>query len=164
MEQIFLISIMRRKNNMERVDLALETFKDGFNCAQSVLFAFAEDFGLDRKIALRIAGAFGGGIGRMGNICGAVSGSFMVIGLKHSKLSAEDNVEREKGYKLVRLFVEIFKEKNGSIICKDLLGYDMSIPEEFKIIKEKNLTGILCPKFVRSAVEILSEILKKENV
>ena len=146
---------------MKRVEKALDIFNKGFNCAQSVLYAFSEDFGLNGNMALRIGGAFGSGIARMGNICGAVNGAFMVIGLKHAKLSPDDNKEKERAYKLARIFFEKFISRHSSIICKELLGYDMSKPEEFKIINERNLTSLLCPEFVQSAVEILEEILNK---
>jgi C_GCAxxG_C_C family probable redox protein len=144
---------------MSKVNDADTCFKEGFACSQSVLSAFAAEFGLNREKALRVAGAFGGGMGRMGKTCGAVTGAFMVIGLKYAKLRPEDNQTREKAYELVKEFVKRFQERNGSIECRKLLGHDISTPEGYKIIYEKGLTKELCPSFVQDAVEILEQIL-----
>jgi C_GCAxxG_C_C family probable redox protein len=115
--------------------------------------------GLDREHALRVAGAFGGGMARMGETCGAVTGAFMVIGLKYGKTKAEDDTARDRTYELVDEFVTRFKDRHGSIICKELLGYDLSNPQEREAAKEKGLFDTLCPQLVRHATEILEEIL-----
>ncbi len=144
---------------MNRVENAVSCFKEGFSCSQAVLSAFAHQFGLDRETALKVAGAFGGGMGRMGETCGAVTGAFMVIGLKYGKTRAEDEQTKEKAYSLVKEFVEKFKSRNGSIVCRELLGCDLSTPEGAQIAKEKNLTTTVCPKFVQDAAEIIEQIL-----
>jgi C_GCAxxG_C_C family probable redox protein len=95
----------------------------------------------------------------MGETCGAVTGAFMVIGLKYGKARAEDDGARDKTYELVGEFVARFKDRHGSIICKELLGYDLSNPLEGEAAKEKGLFDTLCPQFVRNATEILEEIL-----
>lgn len=145
---------------MSRAELAVSIFKEGFNCSQAILSAYAEQLGLDREMSLKISGAFGGGMGRMGEICGAVTGAFMVIGLKYAKTRAEDEEKKEKTYRLVKEFVSRFKNRNGSIVCRELLGFDISTPEGMKQIKERNLFSVLCPKFVQDSAEILEEILK----
>ena len=89
---------------------------------------------------------------RMGEQCGAVTGAFMVIGLKYGKTKAKDDGARDKTYGLAREFVARFQSRHGSIICKELLGYDLSNPKE-------GLFVTLCPHFVRTAAEILEEIL-----
>ena len=142
---------------MSKVKSAVSCFKEGFSCSQALLSTYGTDFGLDRETALKVAGAFGGGMGRMGEVCGAVTGAFMVIGLKHGMVKAEDNEAKGKTYELVREFVSKFKSRNGSIICRELLGYDLSIPEEMEQVKEKGLVNTLCPKFVRDAAEIIEE-------
>jgi C_GCAxxG_C_C family probable redox protein len=124
-----------------------------------VLSSFGEELGLDRERALRVAGAFGGGIARMGETCGAVTGALMVIGLKYGKTKAKDEGARDKTYELVGEFVARFKDRHGSIVCKELLGCDLSNPEGLKIASEKGLFDTLCPQFVRDATEILEEIL-----
>ena len=124
-----------------------------------MLSSFGEEFGLNRDLALRVAGAFGGGMARMGEQCGAVTGAFMVIGLKNGNTRAEDNGARDRTYELVGEFVARFKDRHSSIVCKELLGYDLSNPQEGKMAKEKGLFDTLCPQFVRDATEILEEIL-----
>lgn len=143
----------------EMVNQALARFQEGFHCSQSVFSVFAEKHGLDRETALRISGAFGGGMARMGSVCGAVTGAFLVIGLKYGKSQVGDDEARKKTYKLVREFVEKFKAANGSTICKELLGFDLSVPEEARAAKEKGLFKTFCPRLVKNAVEILEEIL-----
>jgi C_GCAxxG_C_C family probable redox protein len=145
---------------MNRVEIAVSCFEEGFNCAQAIFSTYGEKMGLDREISLRVSGAFGGGMGRMGEICGAVSGALMVIGLKYGKTKAEDEETKEKCYSLVREFVSKFKERNGSILCRELLGYDINTPEGLELIKKENLFSTRCPKFVRDSAEIIEQILE----
>jgi C_GCAxxG_C_C family probable redox protein len=98
-------------------------------------------------------------MGRMGATCGAVTGAFMAIGLKYGKAKAKDDAARDKTYELVREFVNRFQARHGSIICKELLGYDLSNPQEGEAAKEKGLFDTRCPQFVRDATEMLEEIL-----
>lgn len=144
---------------MDKADRAVSSFKEGFNCSQSVLSTYSKLFGLNHEVALKIAQAFGGGMSRMGQTCGAVTGAFMVIGLKHGKVKAEDEEAKEKSYKIVREFVKRFKSLHGSIMCKDLLGYDLDNPEERRQAEEKQICEIRCPEFVKNAVEILEKLL-----
>jgi len=144
---------------MNKADLAVSCFKEGFSCSQAVFSTYSALFGLNREIALKIAGAFGGGMGRMGETCGAVTGAFMVIGLKYGKTQAKDNQAREKTYELVREFVKRFKARHGSILCRELLGYDISTPQGLKLAREKQRFATVCPQFIRDAVEIVEEIL-----
>ncbi|MGA1821945.1 MAG: C-GCAxxG-C-C family protein [Thermoplasmatota archaeon] len=139
---------------------AVDLFNRGFSCSQAVLSTYGEDFGLDRGTAMRIAGAFGGGMDQRGETCGAVTGALMIIGLKHGSLGPEDPESKERTYDLSRDFIRSFEEMNGSIMCRDLLGYDLAIPDEKRIIREKGLTKTLCPGFVKDAAEILEELLK----
>lgn len=141
------------------VDDAAATFKAGYSCSQAVLSAFAEKYGLDKETALRVSGAFGGGVSGRGDACGAVTGALMVIGLKYGKVKADDEATKQKTYALANEFMAQFKARNGSIVCRDLLGYDMGTPEGKKLIAEKKLTSTLCPKYVRDAIEILQDIL-----
>ncbi len=140
--------------------MAVSSFKEGFNCAQAILSTYGEQLGLNREISLKVSGAFGGGMGRMGEVCGAVTGAFMVIGLKYGKTKAEDEEAKEKCYSLVREFVCKFKERNGSILCRELLGYDINTPEGLELIKRENLFSTRCPKFVQDSAEIIEQILK----
>jgi len=144
---------------MSIADKATACFDEGFNCSQAVVSAFAPQLGLDRVMALKVAGAFGGGMGRMGDTCGAVTGALMVIGLKYGQTNAEDKAAKERSYELVRQFAERFKARNrGCLTCRELLGADISTPEGMKQIKERQATTA-CPKFVRDAAEIVEQLL-----
>ena len=138
---------------------AVAMFAEGFNCAQAVLTCCGTRFGISRDLALRIAGPFGGGMGRTGNVCGAVTGAFMVIGLKHTKTDPKDEQAKKIGHDLVREFIKRFEAGHGSIVCRQLLGYDLSAAEGLQKAKDQGLFKTLCPKFVRAAAEILEEIL-----
>ena len=144
---------------MTKVEDAVMAFIEGFSCSQAVLSAYAPDYGLDREHALKLASPFGGGMAQMGETCGAVTGAFMVIGLKYGMTDPDKKEDKEKTYAVVDEFVKSFTEKHGSLKCKDILGYDLSTEEGRTTVSEKGLTGTLCPDFVRNAVEILEEIL-----
>lgn len=144
---------------MSRVEKAVACFKEGFHCSQAVFSTYSAQFGLDRETALKVSEAFGGGMARMGETCGAVTGAFMVIGLKHSSAKAGDKEAVQKVNDLVREFVDEFKSRNGTIICKKLLECDISTPEGMKTFQEKKLRSTLCPKFIQDAAEILEQIL-----
>ena len=144
-------------NNPER---AVELFKEGYSCSQAVLAAFSEQFDLKKEMALRIAGAFGGGMGRMGETCGAVTGAIMVLGLKFGCVVAGDLNSRENAYAAVREFVHRFKGRNVSTLCRELLDCDISTPEGIKRAKEEGLIKKTCPKLVRDAAEILDQLIE----
>ncbi|TKY91488.1 MAG: C_GCAxxG_C_C family protein [Candidatus Methanomarinus sp.] len=145
---------------MNKIECAVSCFKEGFSCSQALLSTYGPQFDLNREMALRVSGAFGGGIGHMGETCGAVTGVIMVIGLKYGKTRAEDEQIEEKAYSLIQEFVDKFNSRNGSIICRELLGYDISTPEGMKLAKEKNLFITICPKLVQDAAEIIEQILE----
>jgi C_GCAxxG_C_C family probable redox protein len=140
-------------------DKAEAIFLEGFNCAQSVLASCGEPLGLDRRTALCMGEAFGGGMGRMGLTCGAVTGAFMAIGLKYAKLSPDDRRSREKSVGLVRRFRRAFEARHGSIACRDLLGCDISTPEGYQQATDRRLFREVCPKLVRDAAEIIGQLL-----
>ena len=139
---------------MNKSEIAQALFKEGFNCSQSLLAAYGTDLGIERDIALKIAGAFGGGIGRMDETCGVVTGAFMIIGLKYGAISAKDKTAKTKTYEVSKTFVSSFEALNNSVRCRDLLGFDLSSkPDSGKIISKQ------CPKYVSDAVSIIEEIL-----
>lgn len=143
---------------MTKKEKALSLFSNNFNCSQAVFTAFAPDFGIDEKLALMLATSFGGGA-RNGEICGAVSGALLVIGLKYGHWDSTDNEQKSRAYEISVDFTKRFKEANSSIVCRDLLGYDLTVPEDKVFIKEKNLFKTVCPEMVESAVEILEKVL-----
>ncbi len=143
----------------DRVQIAVDTFKQGFSCSQAVLSAFSDAFNLDRNLALKISQPFGGGIAHRGEICGAVSGALLVIGLKWGRTHPEDTPARERTYESVTRFIQKFENIHGSIICKELLGYDLGSEEEYKKAETEGLFETLCPKFVQHAADILTEMI-----
>lgn len=144
---------------MDRTDTAVATFSEGFSCSQAVLLAFSEELGLDRATALKISTAFGGGMSSLALTCGAVTGALMVIGLKNGRAEAADAAAKEKTYEISREFVRRFTERHGSIVCRGLLGVDISTPEGKKRVSEQGLFSTLCPLFVADAVDSLEEII-----
>lgn len=142
-----------------KTEAAVQCFNKGFNCAQAVFTAYCEELGLDTETALKISGAFGGGMGHIGEVCGAVSGAFMVIGLKYGKSKADDNDAKEKTYALVQEFTKRFKGDYGSVRCKDLIEYDISIKEEMLKARDSGVFNTICPALVKRAVEIVGDII-----
>jgi C_GCAxxG_C_C family probable redox protein len=150
---------MLRSNTMNRAESAAQNITTHrMNCSQSVLTAFCEELGLNLPLARKVALGFGGGMGRMGKTCGAVTGAYMVIGLKQNITSENGPQVKDKVNRLIQEFNKEFTAKNGSITCKDLLGCDLSTPEGSTQAKEKGLFSTLCPRFVKSAVEILETL------
>ncbi len=142
---------------MTKSEKALELFARGFNCSQAVLTAFAPDFELDEKLALMLGTQFGGGA-RNGEMCGAVSGALMVLGLKYGHYESDNSEQKSRAYAIAVEYTKRFKELNGSIVCRDLLGYDLTNADDMACIKEKNLFGSICPEMIKSAVEVLESI------
>ena len=136
---------------------ALELYSNGYNCAQAVFGAFCEGNGLDANVALRLASGFGGGV-RCGEICGAVSGAIMVIGLKCGFCVERDFAQKKYCNKKTYEFMEKFKAANGSRLCRDLLGVDIRRPEDHNAPKARQAHETVCPKLVASAVEILERM------
>ena len=147
-----------REMRMNRKETALETFGKGFNCCQSVLSAFGEEGQIDRTTALKIAAGFGGGL-RKGEVCGAVSGGVMVLGLHHGHFEEGDVVRKEKVNARTVAFIDSFEQRNGSCICKKLLGYDISVQSEHDEAAAKGVFGTVCPKMIGDAVELLEGML-----
>ncbi len=126
-----------------------------FNCAQTVFSLFANDLGIDEKTALKIASGFGGGMG-CAETCGAVTGSYMVIGLKHGHTTPDPEEKAQTKLK-IKEFNDKFKQKHGSLICKKLTGHDISTPEGAFAAEEEGVFQTLCPKFIKTACTILEE-------
>ena len=124
-----------------------------------MLSTYGPRFGLDRENALKVAGAFGSGMG-MGETCGAVSGALMVIGLKHAKVKGSSIFSREQTHDIAAEFITRFKARNKTVVCRELLGCDVSTREGLKTAKKERHFKKRCPKFVQDAAEILEEMLK----
>lgn len=105
----------------DRVQRAVELFKSGFNCSQSVFVAFAGEFGMDEETALKVSAGLGGGVGRAREVCGAVSGAAMLVGFKYGATDADDAEAKARCYQVVQQIIAEFKENNPSIVCRELL-------------------------------------------
>jgi len=134
---------------------AADYFSRDYNCAQSVLLAMQEYYGIGRsRLVPRIATAFGGGIGRRGSLCGALTGAIMAIGLKHGT-NKTVLIEKEKAYEIALKFYDQFAKECGSPFCRELIGYDLTSPEELEKMRKSNVRDEKCCGFVKKAVEIL---------
>jgi len=144
---------------MNRRERAEATFKEGFSCSQAVLAAFSDEFDISQETALRISQGFGGGMAKMAETCGALTGAFMVIGLKHGRTRAEDDAAKEKTYALCHELVRRFRARYGTLRCRELLGCNIGTPEGAKIARDEKLHDDLCSELVVSAAEILEDLL-----
>lgn len=143
-----------------KLQKARELFKNGYNCAQSVFCAFAPELGIDFETALKLSSSFGGGMGRLREVCGAVSAMFMIAGLKYGYTSNTDDKAKERHYALIQSLAKEFEKRNGSIICRDLLGLDVKhdVPTPQKRT-EKYYATRPCENLVASASEIIETFL-----
>lgn len=138
---------------------AAALFDKGFNCAESVLMAVSNSLGIESDILPKIATPFGGGIGRRGSVCGAVSGGVMAIGLAYGRMGVND--DKEKAYELALRFYERFEKEFGSVLCYDLIECDLRTPEGKKKAKDLRVHEEKCSRFVAGAVEIVTELMKE---
>lgn len=151
---------------MNKKEIARDLFLQGYNCSQSVFCAFAEDYGIDRELALRLSASFGGGIGRLRETCGAMCGAAMVLGLEKGQVNPDDNAAKQENYKAVQELARRFAEMNGSIKCAELLKLRKdapitNVPDERTAEYYKQRP---CLRMVESAVEILEEMLKANSL
>jgi C_GCAxxG_C_C family probable redox protein len=154
---------MKEKNGhterKSRGDAAVALMEAGGNCAQAVLTAFAGAAGLDRVAALKIASGFGAGLARRQEVCGAVTGAVMVIGMIHGQERPDDLAAKEKAYALTRELCERFRAEFGSCLCRELLQVDLLTDAGQQQYRERNLGERVCHPCVRGAVRILDAIL-----
>lgn len=143
-----------------RAEKAINCFSNGFNCAQAVLTAFSDDFLCPKKVALQISGAFGSGMGQLGETCGAVTGALMVLGLKYGKYKQDDTTSKDRTYANVKRFNDAFIYSFGSIKCSELIEYNLSKPEELTKAREAGVFQCICPKLIERAVNILESLVK----
>lgn len=148
-----------------RRERAVSLFKEGYNCSQAVFAAYSDIYGIDEKTALKLSSSFGAGMGRMREVCGTVSGMFMVAGLETGAVEGKDIQGKKHNYDVVQKMAEEFKKLNGSIICKELLGLTNSnnqntIPQERT---EEYYKKRPCPELVAIAADIIEEVLLKDR-
>jgi C_GCAxxG_C_C family probable redox protein len=138
---------------------AMERFQQKYSCSQCVLTAFAPQFDLPDKTALLLAGPFGGGVARTGQICGAVSGALMALSLKYGYATPDG---KEKSYAIMREFMQRFKDVHEALECNTLLGHDISTEEGAQAARESGAFARVCPQVVGSAVEIVESMLRED--
>lgn len=145
--------------------LAMNFFKQGYNCSQAVLLAFAEECGLDTNTAAAISSSFGGGMGRLREVCGSVSGMFMVAGILYGYTDPQDAEGKKAHYARIQELAEAFRKENGSIVCRELLGLTVKtqppVPEERT---EQYYKKRPCAELVGCSARILGEYLKEHPV
>lgn len=141
-----------------RPEHAKQRFLESMNCSQAVLETYAPGFGLSVENARKVAAAFAGGMG-MGSECGAVTGAFMVIGMKYGKTRDGDSSADNETFKRLAEFVKEFKARHDHIECSALLETDMGTPEGVKEAAGRGYFTDRCPVFVKTAAQILEKIL-----
>ncbi len=143
----------------KKADLVNERFPLQMNCSQTVFSLFANDLGLDEKTALKIASGFGGGMA-CAETCGAVTGSYMVIGMKHGHFTSNPD-EKAKTKLMIKRFNEEFKKEHSTLICKELTGFDISTPEGAFEAQQEGVFLHKCPLFIKTACSILEKKLNR---
>ncbi|MCH5273776.1 MAG: C_GCAxxG_C_C family protein [Lachnospiraceae bacterium] len=145
---------------MTHIDKAKTLFEQKFHCSQAVLAAFADELGITEKQALKLGACFGSGM-RKGEVCGACTGALMVLGLKYGQSEAEDLESRQKTNDVTSEFLEMFRDENGSYLCKELLGCDLGTAEGIEFARTHNLFTEFCPAMVISAVKIAEHLMNR---
>lgn len=141
-------------------EIAEAKFMEGYNCAQSVLFSFCDELRLDVESALKLSCGFGGGMGRMGEVCGAVSGGVLVLGLKFGRGKNDTRVETDVTYAKIREFMNRFAAKHGTCTCRELLsGCDLATPDGQTYFKENECFNLICRPCVRDAAAMVKDII-----
>ncbi len=147
---------------MKKYEKAAEYMKNGFNCAQSIIKAYAQEVGMNDEDAVKMASALGGGMGRNGHICGAVSGAALIIGMKFGSTDPANFPAKEKAYDKTNELLERFAAENKSVLCKELIPYDMKNPADLKKAREAGVFAKQCPLYVLSSGKILESIISYE--
>ena len=147
---------------MDNVSKAVELFEHRFMCSQAVFAAFAEQFGITEKQALQIGACFGGGMSNA-EVCGACTGALMVLGMKYGQFDENDLESRSAESAKASEFLEEFKKRKGSYICREILGCDISTDEGKSYARSNGLYGKYCTEMVRTAAEIVAGMLVEEK-
>ena len=140
--------------------LAAKYFEQGYSCSQALLCAFSGLTGLDGETAFKLASPFGGGIARQGETCGAVSGALLVLGLKFGPKAGESN---DAVYSMAQEFIQRFQEQHASTLCKQLIDFDISQPQELLAARAARVFHKTCPELVRSAAGIVNSMISSRS-
>jgi C_GCAxxG_C_C family probable redox protein len=143
-----------------QVDKAVQRFGEGFSCSQAVFSAFAPGLGMRDHVALKVASTFGGGIGRRGEVCGAVTGALMALGLAKGHA---DNAEESKTatYAVADEFLRRFGELHGAVVCRTLIGHSIDTPDGLQRARDAGVFKTVCPGVVADAAAIVASILDR---
>lgn len=150
---------------MTKGDIAYENFLKGYNCTQAIAVAFADELGMDEKTAARLASGFGGGMGRMREVCGTFSGLVMVISWLYGYDEPKDNARKTALYEKIRALADKFRADNGSIICKELLG--LKEPEKSAVPEARTSEYYKkrpCPELCRYAADLIEEFIAENPI
>ena len=139
-----------------KAEQALACFDEGFNCAQAILSTYGAELGLTRETALHLALGLGAGMGRLQETCGAVTGAYLVVGLSYSKIFPDPEQAKEKTYAVVQEFDRLFRAKNQTTNCRELIGVDLRQGD--RQIAQKQVKTV-CPRLIQDAAEILEQLL-----
>jgi len=141
-------------------EVAVEKFLSGYNCAQAVLYAFGPDLGLDGETALKVATGLGGGMGRRGEVCGAVTGGILALGLRYGRGGQQDRSVTEQAYYKTQAMMAAFERMLGACTCRTLLGgCDLQTAEGQRLFRENDLIHKTCARCVQTVSEILAGML-----
>jgi C_GCAxxG_C_C family probable redox protein len=146
---------------MDKPEIAIASFRKGYNCAQSVLKAYTIEFNFNSELALAISSGFGAGMGRLQETCGAVTGSFMVLGVYNSSKHSDLYMQKERTYAMIQKFTEEFISLHGSIKCESLLKCDLSSKEGQHTFENNNLGVSVCEKCISDSIEIIEKLIRE---
>ncbi len=150
---------------MTRREMAMENFRKGYNCSQSIVLAFADMLPIDEEMLLKMASSFGGGMGRLREVCGSVTGMFMIAGLLYGYDGPETGQVKADHYARIQELAHRFEEIHGSIVCRDMLGlsvrHDVPTPEART---EEYYKKRPCPEIIGDAAEILDRYIEKHPI
>ncbi len=143
---------------------AKQLFLEGYNCTQAVFLAFSDRYDMDTSTAMKLSSSFGGGMGRLREVCGAVSGMFLVAGMLYGYDSPKDFEAKSEHYKRIQELAAKYREENGSIVCREILGLpaggDSPVPEKRTLEYYKKRP---CPDLVAAAAAIMEEYIKAQE-
>ena len=138
---------------------AISLFTSGLNCAQAVLTAYSEKLNIDENLAINISCGFGGGMGRLQETCGAITGAFMVFSIYNGKKYVENSVKKIMSYSMIQDFNSKFLEIHGTSICRELLNCDLTTKEGLELMHKHDLSKNVCEKCIRSSVHLIEELI-----
>jgi C_GCAxxG_C_C family probable redox protein len=149
----------------EHAKQAQELFEKGYNCSQAIFAAFSDETGMEFETAIKISASFGGGMGRLREVCGAVSGMFLVAGAKYGYTDPEDKFAKDEHYRLIQCLAKKFQEREGTIICRELLGRDAGWDNPNSDERNRDYYNARpCTRFVVEAALILDEYIDSRTL